>query len=187
MEKEWEEEQKRKVMGLSKEESDEEDPSELITVPTICGICDQKFKNPIITRCEHIFCEKCALMHYSKSKLCFSCNKPTEGIFNNAQKELQKLRDAFLKAESERPANKRRKLDSPEEKGDSDDQVNDRESSLAEGEEAKSRLKEKNKFKEVTLDDDEDDVGNLIYITKQFEKQSKKQKLRFKSESDWML
>ena len=36
-------------------------------------------------RCQHFFCEKCALSHYKKSKRCFVCNEQTNGVFNPAK------------------------------------------------------------------------------------------------------
>ncbi|KTG33677.1 hypothetical protein cypCar_00001507 [Cyprinus carpio] len=53
--------------------SDEED------LPFKCFICRDSFKNPIITKCRHYFCEACALQHYRKSKRCYVCNQQTNG------------------------------------------------------------------------------------------------------------
>ncbi|KAG1679062.1 RING finger protein 113A [Nymphon striatum] len=62
--------------------SDEED-----NLPFKCYICRQSFTDPIITKCSHYFCEKCALGHYRKSKRCYVCGVQTMGVFNPA-KEL---------------------------------------------------------------------------------------------------
>ncbi|XP_050359250.1 E3 ubiquitin-protein ligase RNF113A [Nymphalis io] len=62
-------------------ESDEE-------LPFKCFICRDSFKDPIVTRCKHYFCEKCALQNYKKSTRCFICNAQTSGVFNPA-KELE--------------------------------------------------------------------------------------------------
>jgi len=48
--------------------SDEED------VPFKCLICRKSFDNPVVTKCLHYFCEKCALERYRKSARCFACN-----------------------------------------------------------------------------------------------------------------
>lgn len=53
-----------------------------------CPICDQDFTDPIITKCKHIFCLKCA--EKECEKLCFVCKKATSGIFKNASKLLKK-------------------------------------------------------------------------------------------------
>lgn len=52
---------------------------------TNCGICGKECINPVITLCEHVFCESCALQYYNnKSKLCYVCSKHLKGVFNNA-------------------------------------------------------------------------------------------------------
>ncbi|KAM9457595.1 E3 ubiquitin-protein ligase RNF113A [Clarias gariepinus] len=65
--------------------SDEED------LPFKCFICRESFKNPIITKCRHYFCETCALQHYRKSKRCYVCNQQTNGVFNPAKELMAKM------------------------------------------------------------------------------------------------
>ncbi|XP_036446412.1 E3 ubiquitin-protein ligase RNF113A [Colossoma macropomum] len=65
--------------------SDEED------FPFKCFICRNSFKNPIITKCRHYFCESCALQHYRKSKRCYVCNQQTNGVFNPAKELMAKI------------------------------------------------------------------------------------------------
>ncbi|TMS14873.1 RING finger protein 113A [Larimichthys crocea] len=65
--------------------SDEED------MPFRCFICRESFKNPIITKCRHYFCEVCALQHYRKSKRCYVCNTQTNGVFNPAKELMAKM------------------------------------------------------------------------------------------------
>lgn len=66
--------------------SDEDD------MPFKCFICRQSFTNPIITKCKHYFCEKCALDHYmKKSKRCFVCNEQTMGVFNPAKELITRM------------------------------------------------------------------------------------------------
>uniref|UniRef100_A0A8B9L4K6 Ring finger protein 113A n=1 Tax=Astyanax mexicanus TaxID=7994 RepID=A0A8B9L4K6_ASTMX len=65
--------------------SDEED------LPFKCFICRESFKNPIITKCRHYFCEACALQHYRKSKRCYVCNEQTNGVFNPAKELMAKM------------------------------------------------------------------------------------------------
>ncbi|KAG7505780.1 RING finger protein 113A [Solea senegalensis] len=65
--------------------SDDED------FPFKCFICRESFKNPIITKCRHYFCETCALQHYRKSKRCYVCNTQTNGVFNPAKELMTKL------------------------------------------------------------------------------------------------
>ncbi|KAJ8344829.1 hypothetical protein SKAU_G00290220 [Synaphobranchus kaupii] len=65
--------------------SDEED------LPFKCFICRESFKNPVITKCRHYFCETCALQHYRKSKRCYVCNVQTNGVFNPAKELMAKI------------------------------------------------------------------------------------------------
>lgn len=65
--------------------SDDED------LPFKCFICRDTFKNPVITKCKHYFCEVCALQHYRKSKRCYVCNTQTNGVFNPAKELIAKM------------------------------------------------------------------------------------------------
>ncbi|NXP26859.1 R113A protein, partial [Scytalopus superciliaris] len=65
--------------------SDEED------MPFKCFICRGSFKNPVVTKCRHYFCESCALQHYRKSQRCYVCDKQTNGVFNPAKELMAKL------------------------------------------------------------------------------------------------
>lgn len=66
--------------------SDEEDK-----LPFRCYICRNSFINPVVTKCYHYFCEKCALNNFKANSKCFICNKQTNGIFKPANKLIQKL------------------------------------------------------------------------------------------------
>ncbi|XP_077993649.1 E3 ubiquitin-protein ligase RNF113A-like [Glandiceps talaboti] len=66
-------------------DSDEDD------LPFRCFLCRDSFKNPIVTKCKHYFCEKCALSHYRKSKRCYVCGTQTMGVFNPAKELIAKL------------------------------------------------------------------------------------------------
>lgn len=52
-----------------------------------CAVCGGNFKDPIVTKCKHFFCMDCAEKECSSS--CFTCQKPTSGIFKNAKKLLK--------------------------------------------------------------------------------------------------
>lgn len=60
-------------------------------MPFKCFICRESFVKPIVTKCQHYFCEKCALSHYRKSKRCFVCGKATMGVFNPAKELIARL------------------------------------------------------------------------------------------------
>lgn len=62
------------------------------SIPLECPICENEFFSPVSTKCLHYFCEKCALKHYSKSSLCYVCKKPSQGIFNNAENIIEKIK-----------------------------------------------------------------------------------------------
>ncbi|XP_045538668.1 E3 ubiquitin-protein ligase RNF113A [Papilio machaon] len=57
-------------------------------LPFKCFICRESFTDPVVTKCKHYFCEKCALDNYKKSSRCYICNTQTSGVFNPA-KELE--------------------------------------------------------------------------------------------------
>ena len=59
-------------------------------IPFACILCKQPYKNPIVTKCGHYFCEACALQKYRKSPSCAACGAGTGGVFNGA-KNLKKL------------------------------------------------------------------------------------------------
>ncbi|KAG9043156.1 RNA-splicing factor [Tulasnella sp. UAMH 9824] len=64
----------------SDSDSDEED------IPWACFIC-------LVTRCGHYFCSACAIKRFSKTPKCAACGQPTGGIFNRADKVIEKMRE----------------------------------------------------------------------------------------------
>nr|CAD2143190.1 unnamed protein product [Meloidogyne enterolobii] len=85
IERDWEEgklkESKDDEFLVSSEESDTEQDK----LPHSCYICRENFKQPVVTKCKHYFCEVCALQHYQKSKKCAVCGEKTDGVFNVAR------------------------------------------------------------------------------------------------------
>ncbi|KAF9105217.1 hypothetical protein BGX27_009724 [Mortierella sp. AM989] len=99
LDQEWEAEQRAKKLALIEgldgdSESSSDDDNE---VPFACLICREEFKHPVVTKCNHYFCEKCALQRYRKSPKCAACQAPTGGLFNSVSKD-------FLKKVAERKA-----------------------------------------------------------------------------------
>lgn len=102
LDKEWENVTKgKKVTGGTKMasanrnvEEDEEDDDDAVLegIPFACIICKEKYKDPIVTKCGHYFCESCALKRYRKDPSCAACGAGTGGVFNVA-KGLKKLLD----------------------------------------------------------------------------------------------
>ncbi|KAH8330863.1 hypothetical protein KR067_008359 [Drosophila pandora] len=81
------------------------------SLPFKCHICRQSFVNPVVTKCKHYFCEKCALAQYKKSQRCIICSQQTNGIFNPAKELIARLKanpmensdsDADIDAEDEK-------------------------------------------------------------------------------------
>lgn len=73
-----------------KEEEEEE-------LPFKCFICRESFKEPVVTKCGHYFCESCALSHFAKSAKCYVCDKPTQGFFAPAKELAAKLQGGATK------------------------------------------------------------------------------------------
>jgi RING finger protein 113A len=71
---------------------DEDDEKLLESIPFACVICKESYKNPIVTKCGHYFCEACALKRYRKDPSCAACGSGTSGVFNVAKK-LNRLLD----------------------------------------------------------------------------------------------
>jgi RING finger protein 113A len=72
------------------EDADEAEEAMLEKIPFACFICRESYKEPIVTRCGHYFCEPCALKRYRKDPTCAACGVGTGGVFNSA-KRLKKL------------------------------------------------------------------------------------------------
>ncbi|VTT83821.1 unnamed protein product [Fusarium fujikuroi] len=95
LDKEWEEVGKsRKKISGDRGKADavegEADMEMLSKIPFACIICEKPYKNPVVTRCGHYFCEACALQRYRKDPTCKNCGAATMGVFNTASK-LEKL------------------------------------------------------------------------------------------------
>jgi len=71
-------------------EDDEDDEALLENIPFACVICRERYKEPVVTKCGHYFCEGCALKRYRKDPSCAACGAGTGGVFNMA-KGLKKL------------------------------------------------------------------------------------------------
>lgn len=101
----------------NEEGDDEDDDAALEGIPFACIICKEPYTSPVITRCGHYFCEKCALQRYRKNPACAACGTGTGGVFNIA-KNLKKLLDK----KRERAKRRREKaLENGEEVDDDDD------------------------------------------------------------------
>jgi len=75
-------------------------------LPFACYLCREAFKDPVVTSCNHYFCQNCIMQHVkdnstngssgsvsaSMSSACPICQKDTHGVFNYASKLYQKRR-----------------------------------------------------------------------------------------------
>ncbi|RFU73821.1 pre-mrna splicing factor cwc24 [Trichoderma arundinaceum] len=91
---------KAKTGGGDDDDDDEE--AVLENIPFACIICQESYKEPIVTRCGHYFCLPCALQRYKRDPTCAACGSGTNGVFNSATR-LKKL----LEKKRERAARRR--------------------------------------------------------------------------------
>jgi RING finger protein 113A len=75
---------KQQVGDVSDSDSDED-------VPFACLICRKHFTDPIVTKCGHFFCSACAIKRFAKTPKCLACGSPTGGMFNRADKIIEKV------------------------------------------------------------------------------------------------
>jgi len=148
-----------------------------LKVPELCGFCNEKLKNPIITLCGHFFCEKCALSNYSKSANCFSCQKPTNGTFNDGVQVIKKLQEARNIQILERNKKTKKKKTEKNKENEDKKEVFELPEDIDEGE--KKKLLEG-----VEIAGNEEELTGLA---DEFVRKRAKQKSQIKYESDWLL
>ncbi|EED82024.1 predicted protein, partial [Postia placenta Mad-698-R] len=78
---------RKQVEDVSDTDSDDDND-----LPYSCYICRKPFTDPVVTRCGHYFCSACAIKRFSKTPKCAVCFAPTAGIFNRADKVLEKMK-----------------------------------------------------------------------------------------------
>ena len=65
-------------------------------LPFACHLCRTAFEDPVVTACQHYFCEKCILDHVrNESDACPVCQKETHRVFNEATKLITKRRQVL--------------------------------------------------------------------------------------------
>lgn len=75
----------KQVEDDSGSDSDDED------IPFACLICRKHYTDPIVARCGHYFCTACAIKRNAKTPKCAACGTPTGGLFNRADKVIDKM------------------------------------------------------------------------------------------------
>lgn len=90
LDRDWEDVGKSKKAhdGIKSGTDDAADES---NIPFKCIICKDDYKSPIITKCGHYFCERCALERFKKTPACAQCGSGTGGLFSGAKKLRQLL------------------------------------------------------------------------------------------------
>lgn len=84
--------------GLEKKREDtDSDDSEIEDIPFACLICRKPYTDPIVTKCGHYFCQACAIKRYAKNPKCAACGAPTNGIFNKAEKIIERAKAKRMK------------------------------------------------------------------------------------------
>lgn len=76
----------RQELDESDSDSDDDD------IPFACLICRKPYTDPVVTRCGHYFDSVCAIKRFAKTPKCAACGAPTAGIFNRADKVIEKMR-----------------------------------------------------------------------------------------------
>ena len=76
-------------------------------ISSICKICNKEMENPVSVNCGHIFCEKCIIGQFKDNrKKCIICNQILNGIFNNANKIIEHIKNLKNKKENNENKNK---------------------------------------------------------------------------------
>jgi RING finger protein 113A len=105
VEKEWEELQEARRAAVAR--GDDPDAvvvasrgkdSDVDGLPFACFICRKPFRVPIVTLCDHYFCEACAVKRMATDSTCAVCNKPLRGVLNTATKMVAKQLAAAVAA-----------------------------------------------------------------------------------------
>ena len=114
LEQQWEQQQKKKQLEQekamqqfvdamegqagTKNDNSNDNNSADDGLPFACYLCREYFKNPVVTNCNHYFCEKCIMDHVrnnndnNSNEKCPICGHDTGSVFNQPTKLLAKKR-----------------------------------------------------------------------------------------------
>lgn len=120
----------KQAADAKKQAADESDSDDEEDIPWACFICRKPYTDPVsnsslliihstlilvltliltptqvVTKCGHYFCSACAIKKFSKTPKCAACGAPTAGIFNRADKVIEKMRAKKKADENEAPDN----------------------------------------------------------------------------------
>lgn len=79
-------ERKIAIKALQRSLDEKKALNESAPTATTCSICHSFFKDPVTTKCGHMFCSSCATDRYRTTPNCAICGKNTNGIFNTVKK-----------------------------------------------------------------------------------------------------
>jgi RING finger protein 113A len=161
-----------------KYDSDEEKNESYKKIPMKCAICSSDYVSPIITKCFHCFCESCAIKYYGKSSLCFTCKKPTNGIFNNADSIIQLIINKRKKGKKNKSSVKAKNLQNKV--LDSDTMTNITSEEL----ENMDYLNRDDRKYQNTFNFDGEDEEKNYYGFKDYKSNKGKNKNKFKTQND---
>ena len=107
LDKEWEKPGKNSKSNTAAAGADDgldEEEKLLERVPFKCIICKGDYKTPVVTKCGHYFCERCAMTRYMKEKkrTCANCGADTGGTFAVAKKLKELLEKKRTRAQERR-------------------------------------------------------------------------------------
>ena len=124
LDREWEKAGKKPANNTAnakdgQQEGMDEEEKMLENIPFACIICKEPYKMPVVTKCGHYFCERCAMTRYMKEKKrgCANCGADTNGTFNVARK----LKDLLEKKRRRAEERKREAREKGEEVSEDED------------------------------------------------------------------
>lgn len=96
LDKEWAEKEEEKRQAIARGE-DPDAPREKVStsidddgLPFACFICRKPFKDPVVTLCDHHFCEVCAVNRMATDSTCAVCSKQLRGVLNTSHRLIAK-------------------------------------------------------------------------------------------------
>ncbi|KAA8907815.1 hypothetical protein TRICI_004896 [Trichomonascus ciferrii] len=84
LERDWQ--KSKQQQQQQPQESEPENTVEKEQIPFKCVICKNDYTSPVVTKCNHYFCEECFLNEYRRKKGCFICGRDTMGVAQPAKK-----------------------------------------------------------------------------------------------------
>lgn len=109
---------KARTGAAAVDDDEDEEDKQLAAIPFACVICRQPYTNPVVTKCGHYFCEKCALDRYRKTPSCAACGSGTSGVFNGAKNLKRLLEKKRERAAKRREAARERGEEASEDEGE---------------------------------------------------------------------